>query len=91
MKKTILYVIILAVGGISCAKENVSFITSFEDLPKGEFTVLETDFGIWKAPKGSAELSSHFKTGKQCLHIFGGEKQAVEFTPETLCQVGCIA
>ncbi len=82
MKKVVFYAMILALTGFGCANESVSFSTSFETQPAGELTSFETDFGVWTAKEGHAEISSHFKTGKQALHIYGGEKRTVEFTPK---------
>lgn len=60
----------------------ISFATSFEDGSAGELTSYQTGFGQWTAARGHAALGTYAKTGKQCLHILGGEKRTVEFTPD---------
>ena len=48
--------------------------TSFENANAGAFAELETAIGIWKNLSGDVLVDNkHSKTGKQCLHITGGE------------------
>ncbi|MGY8770601.1 MAG: sulfatase-like hydrolase/transferase [Pirellulales bacterium] len=55
--------------------------TSFEECPVGAFTKVETSIGIFSAEKGHAEIDpAHRYSGKQCLHILGGEKRTVDLT-----------
>ncbi|HIL24494.1 MAG TPA: hypothetical protein EYG19_03750, partial [Verrucomicrobia bacterium] len=56
--------------------------TGFEKVSVGEIREIKTTAGIWTAAAGHAEVTAkyHF-TGKQCLHIFGGNKRRIEFTP----------
>ncbi|MBR4310334.1 MAG: exo-alpha-sialidase, partial [Akkermansia sp.] len=51
---------------------------SFESLPAGAFTSRNVEYGVLTAPAGHAEiLSEHARTGKQALHIKGGDKREV--------------
>ncbi len=55
---------------------------SFEGSKPGEFTELLTASGKWTAKPGHAEVNGKFAhSGRQSLHIFGGEDRQVEFTP----------
>ncbi|PHS02236.1 MAG: hypothetical protein COA78_21720 [Blastopirellula sp.] len=55
--------------------------TSFEECPTGAFTEVATAIGKLTAEKGHAEIDpAHRYSGKQCLHILGGEKRTVELT-----------
>jgi sialidase-1 len=56
--------------------------TSFEEVAAGAFTEIKTKIGTFSAKQGHAEVDDkHRNTGKQCLHIFGGDNFSVEFTP----------
>ena len=82
MQKSLLAIIVLLFGTVGCVAETAMFVTSFEDQPIGEFISLNTDFGVWTAPRGHAEIDTHFKSGKQALHIYGGKNRTVEFRPD---------
>jgi dienelactone hydrolase/formylglycine-generating enzyme required for sulfatase activity len=57
--------------------------TSFEKVDVGSFEELDTAIGTWKAGDRNQPFlqvlinNEHFKTGKQCLHLTGGEKATV--------------
>ena len=56
-----------------------AFETSFENAPVGEISSTNSEVGTWKASPGHAEISNtHHRTGKQCLHLFGGVDREVE-------------
>lgn len=58
--------------------------TSFENLEPGPFTTVKTGAGKWTAQEGHAAIdAAHSKSGKQCLHIVGGERRRVLLEPET--------
>ena len=49
----------------------------FEELPVGEFEVLESALGRWTARAGAVEIDpEHARSASQCLHLGGGEGQA---------------
>ncbi len=51
---------------------------SFEELKAGPLRNADTADGTWTAAVGQAEITAKFAhTGKQCLHIFGGEERVV--------------
>lgn len=53
--------------------------SSFEECAAGAFTSMESALGTWSAQPGHAEIDSqHHHTGRQCLHILGGERHRVE-------------
>ncbi len=52
--------------------------TSFEKLGNGTFQSLETSLGVWTTQSGQTVIDDrHAKTGKQCLHLKGGEQNVV--------------
>ncbi len=56
-----------------------SFLTSFENSPSGEIVSVASEVGVWKAKPGHAKISNtHYRTGKQCLHVLGGADREVE-------------
>ena len=56
--------------------------TGFEKAKPGEIRELKTVAGTWTAAAGHAEVTAGYHyTGKQCLHIFGGQGRMIEFTP----------
>ena len=67
---------------------NVMFLTAadlrtgFEQAPIGEIREIKTAVGTWTAVTGHAEVTAEYHyTGKQCLHLFGGEARTIEFKP----------
>lgn len=55
---------------------------SFEGIESGEFASLETASGRFDAAPGHAAISARFAhSGRQCLHILGGEEREVRLTP----------
>ena len=55
---------------------------SFEEAKPGALTELVTPGGTWKAEPGHAMVNANFAhTGKQSLHITGGDEHAVLFVP----------
>ena len=67
--------------------------TSFELSKVGPISELATEAGSWIAESRHAEIDEkHAHSGKQCLHILGGEKRSVEFVPPAVgLAVGQIA
>lgn len=62
--------------------EKVIAGTSFEKAEAGPITVLRTEVGTWKALAGHAEIDkAHARTGRQSLHILGGENRRIELVP----------
>lgn len=55
------------------AVQPAMFYTSFEEFAPGEFTTLENALGTWTAAQGKASVSSYYRSGRQCLHLAGGE------------------
>ena len=54
--------------------------TGFESPKAGALTASTFDGATWKAPMGHAEISARLaRTGRQCLHLMGGEHSEVEF------------
>lgn len=54
--------------------------TGFEKPKPGGFTKLSFDGAIWTAPTGHAEILSKLaKSGRQCLHLKGGQHTELEF------------
>lgn len=52
--------------------------TSFEECKPGVFESIETDLGTWVVQQGVGSIDDqHAKTGKQCLHLAGGEVTVV--------------
>ena len=67
---------------------NVMFLTAadlrtgFEQAPIGEIREIKTAVGTWTAVTGHAEVTAEYHyTGKQCLHLFGGEARTIELKP----------
>ncbi|MBQ8516872.1 MAG: hypothetical protein IJ498_04750 [Akkermansia sp.] len=61
--------------GLSCAAE------SFEKLPVGGINSLSLDVGTLSAGAGNAVIiARHARSGKQALHILGGQKKAVRIS-----------
>ena len=55
------------------------YSTSFEKVKPGRFESLVIDGATWTARADHVEIDSkHWKHGKQCLHLLGGEKRAVD-------------
>ena len=53
----------------------------FENAHAAQLTKLTTPLGEWSAEQGHAEIDAkHARTGRQCLHLFGGKNRQVEFT-----------
>ena len=51
---------------------------SFESQPVGNVKTLQTESGTLTAESGhAAVIARHARTGKQALHILGGEKKTV--------------
>ena len=52
---------------------------SFEELPVGALASADTEYGVLTAAAGHAEiLAEHARSGKQALHIKGGDKREVQ-------------
>ncbi|MEM6692429.1 MAG: sialidase family protein [Planctomycetota bacterium] len=52
--------------------------TSFEEVEPGTFDRLSTEIGTWTPETGRTVVDNqHAKTGKQCLHLSGGERSRV--------------
>ena len=52
---------------------------SFEIVPAGPFKNLASKLGLWSATTGTTSIDNrHAATGKQCLHLSGGEQTTVE-------------
>lgn len=64
-------------AGIACFLSALSPLIwateSFDTLPKGRFTSLETQYGIMTAPAGVAEVSGGGRAGSSSLRFFGGQ------------------
>lgn len=61
------------------AAQSADATTSFEDAAPGEFAALSTTPGVWRPLVGRTIVDDkHARTGKQCLHITGGESSSVE-------------
>ncbi|MBT6788766.1 MAG: sulfatase-like hydrolase/transferase [Verrucomicrobia bacterium] len=66
--------------GVVAAAETLT--TGFEQAKPGDFRELNSPIGTWRAETGHAEVTAKFHhTGKQCLHIYGGNERQVEFVP----------
>ena len=58
--------------------------TSFEEVSAGPFTALATGAGRWIAEEGHTVIdAAHARTGRQCLHLVGGEQRRVSLEPST--------
>lgn len=56
-------------------------LTGFELAMPGALRELNSPIGTWRAAAGHAEVTGKYHyTGKQSLHIFGGNKRRVELT-----------
>ena len=54
-------------------------MAGFEDSKPGNVTSFSDSLGDWTVIKGTVNISDKYaKTGKQCLHIAGGEKTTLE-------------
>lgn len=54
---------------------------SFEGAPAGPLLKTKLKEGQWQAKRGHAELTRQFaRTGKQCLHLHGGEQRTATVT-----------
>jgi len=54
--------------------------TGFEAPRAGPLSKVTFDGATWSAPKGHAEISARLaRTGRQCLHLNGGDHSEVEF------------
>ena len=52
---------------------------SFESADAGKFRELSTKIGTWQNVAGTVLIDNkHFKSGRQCLHLAGGERSSVE-------------
>ena len=72
-----LFMLPLAAGSVSAQLKS-----GFEKAKPGEIRELKTVAGTWTAAAGHAEVTAGYHyTGKQCLHIFGGQERMIEFTP----------
>lgn len=67
-----------ALTSSSAMASSMLYETSFEKESKGDVKVFgdESDV-LWKAKGRAAITNKYFKTGKQSLHLAGGEKQVV--------------
>lgn len=69
---------------IAAGSASAQLKTGFEKAKPGEIRELKTAAGVWTAAAGHAEVTAGYHyTGKQCLHIFGGQDRTIEFTPAT--------
>lgn len=67
---------------IAAGSASAQLKTGFEKAKPGEIRELKTVAGTWTAADGHAEVTAGYHyTGKQCLHIFGGQERKIEFTP----------
>lgn len=57
---------------------------SFEAMTAGSLLRAETANGTWTAEAGQAEITAKFaRTGKQCLHLFGGDTRTIDLQLKT--------
>ena len=64
--------------GCLCAAASAA-VTDFENASVGPFTELQSPAGKWLAEDGHVQIdSAHADLGKRCLHLIGGQNQAVE-------------
>jgi sialidase-1 len=64
--------------------EPALYATSFDNIRAGEFETLEVEGARWIAEAGHVEIDkAHAKSGRQCLHIFGGEERRVDLEFES--------
>lgn len=53
--------------------------TSFEETAAGQVQSFSDSIGAWKVIKGTVNISNQYaKSGKQCLHIAGGQESILE-------------
>lgn len=73
----------------SCHKSKVSISESFETFPCSEELVnIETSSGIWNAEDGHALVrKDKARTGKNSLHILGGENRSVVLNLKQVAEV----
>lgn len=77
---SLLLIAVVVFGGGPAARAQ----TSFEEVAAGPFTSATTHVGEWTAESGHAVIdAAHRRTGKQCLHIRGGEARRVVLAPDT--------
>jgi sialidase-1 len=70
---------IAAVRGAQDNSTNTSNETSFEKLTAGDFKSVDSEVGTWVATSGRSRIDNqHAKSGRQCLHLVGGEESVVE-------------
>ncbi len=80
MKIVCQYFLILSLSSFVFAVEKSALSSSFEEFPVGDFTALNSTLGRWTVSKGKAAISEYFKSGRQCLHLKGGQENIVDLT-----------
>jgi len=66
---------------VTATPTTIAHSGSFEGAPAGPLLKVKLKEGQWQAKKGHAELTRQFaRTGKQCLHLHGGEQRTATMT-----------
>ncbi len=64
--------------GVDPEADRATPATGFEESQAGGFTKIANALGQWTAQEGHVEIdSAHRRSGRQCLHLHGGENRSV--------------